>query len=455
MENKMIRTGKILWGEGLFLRPQHFQRQDAYHEWRLAEQGRALHPFGWGLRRLDVDTAALARGEVRVKALEAIFPDGDLYAAPDDDELPALRSLASLGAGVSDVTLYVALMPLRGEGGNLRKDGEPARGAERFVPHEEEAADWFTGAVRAPVVSLRRQARLLLDGEPREHLGSLPLLRLKHLGGGRFEPDTRFVAPALSLAASPALGDMLQRQLGVLQAKVQALYGMHREPSRHVIEFRSGDVASFWLLHTCSAAFAGLSHLASQPQLHPERLFVRLLELAGALMTFSKSHGLSDLPVYEHGTPQTCFNRLETIVGELLETVISTRCFSIALEELPNARHQARLDSEKIDERTRFFLGVQAAVPAPELVQLVPQRLKVGAPDDVEKLMLSATQGVRLVHAPQVPAAVPVRPNVSYFALEPRGALYERMLQARTLALYAPGGLPDLRLELFALNDAQ
>ena len=29
---KMFRAEKVLWGEGLFLRPQHFQLQDVYHE---------------------------------------------------------------------------------------------------------------------------------------------------------------------------------------------------------------------------------------------------------------------------------------------------------------------------------------------------------------------------------------------------------------------------------------
>ena len=56
----MIPSSKVLWGEGLFLRPQHFQRQDAYHEWRLAEVARTLHPYAWGVRRLRVDADALA-----------------------------------------------------------------------------------------------------------------------------------------------------------------------------------------------------------------------------------------------------------------------------------------------------------------------------------------------------------------------------------------------------------
>ena len=73
----MIRSSKILWGEGLFLRPQHFQRQDAYHEMRLAETARAVHPFCWGLRRLRIDTDALSNGVLRVAELQAILPDGD------------------------------------------------------------------------------------------------------------------------------------------------------------------------------------------------------------------------------------------------------------------------------------------------------------------------------------------------------------------------------------------
>lgn len=451
----MISSAKILWGEGLFLRPQHFQRQDAYHEGRLAQTARALHPYGWGVRRLALDAGALAGGLLQLRAVDVILPDGDLYTAPSVDELPPPVALSSLPAEPAGVVFHLALAPMRpGSGGNFVRQGDGAQAGARFVQREESAADWFTEAVEAPLSTLQRRAWLLPDSEPREHLVTLPLLRLRRQGTGDFVLDEQFVAPALSLEAAPALGQRLKCLLNVLQAKVDALYGLHREPSRHVIEFRSGDIASFWLLHTCSAAFAGLSHLAGHPALHPERLYARLLELAGALMTFSRSYRLADLPAYEHAAPEACFFRLDQVVRELLETVISTRCFSLALESVRPSYFQARLDSEKIDSRTRFFLGVQADVPATELVQLIPQRLKLGAPDDVEKLVLSATHGVCLAHAPQVPAAVPVRPGALYFAVEPRGPLYERMLQSHALGLYVPGaGLAELQLELFALND--
>jgi type VI secretion system protein ImpJ len=222
--------------------------------------------------------------------------------------------------------------------------------------------------------------------------------------------------------------------------------------SKHVVEFRSGDIASFWLLHTASAACAALLHYRHHPLLHPERLYERMLELAGALMTFAKSHTLADLPAYDHALPGPAFQRLESVIRELLETVISTRYFSIPLTETKPSFHIGRLDSDTITPATAFYLGASASAPGSELVEILPLRLKVGAPDDVDKLVLSAMGGVRLTHAAQVPAAIPVRPGALYFALEPRGPLYERMLQAKSITVYAPSGIADLKLELYALN---
>jgi type VI secretion system protein ImpJ len=188
------------------------------------------------------------------------------------------------------------------------------------------------------------------------------------------------------------------------------------------------------------------------PGLHPERLFQRLLELAGALMTFSKGFTLADLPAYDHANPGPAFFRLDHIIRELLETVISTRYFGISLSEVRPSFHQGRLDAQQITAATNLYLGVSASMPPAELVDAVPLRFKIGAPEDVEKLVLSALPGVPLSHSVQVPAAIPVRPGAYYFALEPRGALYERMMQAQAVSIYVPAGIADIKIELIAIN---
>lgn len=51
----------------------------------------------------------------------------------------------------------------------------------------------------------------------------------------------------------------------------------------------------------------------------------------------------------------------------------------------------------------------------------------------------------------QVPAAVPVRPNIHYFSLESKGVLYEAMLRAKAPTLDALSEIPGLKVELSCL----
>ena len=448
----MIPTPKVLWGEGLFLRPQHFQQQDAYHEWRLAQAVRGLHPYAWGVRSIKVDADALQAGRLRLTELQMVLPDGELYNAPAEDELPEPLALDTAFGQGNEVVLHVAAAPLRTNGSNFASTRDEADTAARYYQVQKDVEDQYTDAAAAQLSLLGKSVKLIAEHDPRGHLVTMPVLRVRRNATGGFELDPRYVPPSLTIQASPVVFLYLRRLLDVLQAKVDALYGFHREPSKNIIEFRSGDVASFWLLHTASGAYASLAHLMRHPGLHPERLFQRLLELAGALMTFSKGFTLADLPAYDHANPGPAFFRLDHIIRELLETVISTRYFGISLSEVRPSFHQGRLDAQQLTGSTNLYLGVSASMPPAELVDAVPLRFKIGAPEDVEKLVLSALPGVPLSHSVQVPAAIPVRPGAYYFALEPRGALYERMMQSQAVSIYVPSGIADIKIELIAIN---
>jgi type VI secretion system protein ImpJ len=443
-------SGKVLWGEGLFLRPQHFQQQDQYHEHRLHESIKTVHPYAWGVNQLQVDRDSLTNNVLRILELSLRFQDGELYNAPGADELPDTVDLGQLLQSQQSVTYYAAVPAFKPFGGNFSQPGQP-NNAARFMQANLDTPDLFTQAAQAQLAYLKKSVRLVSEFEPRDSYTHFPLLRLRRAATGGFELDATFVPPSLSVGGAPVLFLQLRRLLDALQAKVSALYGHHREPSRNVIEFRSGDMSSFWLLHTASSAYAALTHHFQHPGLHPERLYEQLLGVAGGLMTFSKSWSLADLPAYQHNDPGPSFAKLHQIIRELLDTVISSKYFAIALNEVKPSYHIGMLDSGKIDDKTTFYVAVSANMPALELVDVVPLRFKVGAPDDVEKFVLSAMPGVRLQHAPQVPAAVPVRPDTCYFMVEAKGQMYERMLQAQSISIYVPSGMHELKLELVAV----
>ena len=448
---QLNHSNKVLWGEGLFLRPQHFQRQDHYHETRLHQTALALNPYCWGVLSLKIDGDALNNSTLRLLELSAIFHDGEIFRAPDGDDLPAPIELTEIPLSQNSITFYAGLPMLKSFGSNFSV-GTGNQQSTRYIQDGVQTPDLFTQAAKAEVSYLKKAVRLVSENEPRDSLVCIPVARLRRAIGPGFELDPDFVPPSLSVHASTLLFQRLRRLMDALQAKVSALYGHHREPSKSVVEFRSGDITSFWLLHTASTAYANLSHYLNHPMHHPERLFEQLLSLAGSLMTFSRSLALSDLPPYDHRDPGPAFAKLDAIIRELLDTVISSRYFAIALNESKPSYHMGMLDSGKIDEKTNFYLAVHADLPAIELVDIVPLRFKIGAPDDVEKFVLAALPGVKLMHSPQVPAALPVRPDTYYFTLENKGAMYERMLQAQSICIYVPSGIRDLNIELLAVT---
>lgn len=453
----MVQANKVLWGEGLFLRPQHFQIQDLYHEQRLNNTIHALSAFPYGIRKLEFDAIQLQNNILALTHIDIIWSDGDVYKAPERDLLPESMQLDS--ARMSDQALvYIAFPALHNGSSNLQSNNQirPVRYSSKQVS----STDIFTDAVESEVVILQRQAFFrVLDSHVRpdhELDGMLyfPVARIRKNSTGEYEFDPNFMPPVLHVDSSELLLNSVKRLLGVIRAKLKTLQSNNREIDQQLVEFRSGDLVSFWLVNSLNAGYAALNHIIQHPQIHPERLHQELLRLTGSLLTFSRVHNLDNLPVYNHYSPMHGFNALDNMIREMLDTIISTRYLNITLRETKPSYWQGSLDSDKITRNTRLYLAINCSLPAHELVASVPVRIKVGAPDDVEKRVLAALPAISLSHLSNVPSAIPVRSGTLYFAIEPYGDLYEQMLQQQSVCIYIPVGFSDLTLELIAIIDS-
>ena len=66
----MSEYSRVVWSEGMFLRPQHFQQHDRHIEKWVQGRCLGLRSFDWGFRSLRFDHGQLAIG--RIALLEAI-----------------------------------------------------------------------------------------------------------------------------------------------------------------------------------------------------------------------------------------------------------------------------------------------------------------------------------------------------------------------------------------------
>lgn len=440
-----MSASKILWSEGLTLGPQHFQRQDIYHEARLRQMARALNRHFWGIRSVQWNLDALGHGRLSADAMSAIFPDGEIYDAPESDLLPDPVDLSRLPPETQTFTFYMSLAVVKPHGGNVADDG-------RYVRCESEVLDLYSEALAIEVPFLKAKARLVSQLGPRDPHTSLPVVQVRRAAEGGFEIDPSFIPP--SVAITPVLKRMTDGLISALTAKIETLQRMHRKTSADVYEVSTGDISSWWMLNIVSTANAMLMHAARSAGHHPEALYEKLLALAGGLMTFSDQYNTADLPAYRHEALGDVFGKLDTIIRDLVDTVIAAKYFLIPLAADKNRRsfYRGSLDPSRVTRDTQLVLAVNADMPPLELVAAVPTRLKLGAPDDLDKIIGSALPGVPVTHMPQVPSAVPVRPNTYYFSVSTKSTLYENALKTGAIAVYAPDGIPGLKIELIAIT---
>jgi type VI secretion system protein ImpJ len=109
------------------------------------------------------------------------------------------------------------------------------------------------------------------------------------------------------------------------------------------------------------------------------------------------------------------------------------------------------LDERIVEGAAEWYLSVSAPMPAFELVEQFPRLCKIGAPDDVEHIVNSALPGIPLKAVQRVPAAIPVRLDNHYFALDSTSAVHAKMLAAHACQIYLPASVPDASLELYAV----
>ncbi|WP_426197223.1 type VI secretion system baseplate subunit TssK [Massilia sp. DWR3-1-1] len=443
----MHAGSKIFWAEGLTLSQQHFQLQDSYHEARLHTVASAMNSHYWGVRAVQWSLDGLGHDRLSLEAISLIFPDGTTYDAPGADLLPDAFDLARLPPETHSVTFHVTLAAVKPHGGNVLREG-------RYVRHNAEVLDLYSEGLPTEVPLLKKRARLLLDTAPRDPLTSVAVVKLHRTDEGVFEIDHGFFAPSVAIAASPGLRRMLDSLNSALTAKVESLQRTHRKATADIYEMSKGDISSWWMFNIVSTASVLLTHVARSLHHHPQALYEKVLALAGGLMTFSDRYKAADLPAYRHDALGDVFARLDAVVRDLVDTVISSRFCMIALVADAHRPflHRAVLDPAKVTKDTQLCLAVSADMAALELVAAVPRLLKLASPEDLEKILVSALPGVPITHMPQVPAAVPVRPNTYYFALSSRNTLYERALAAGAMGLYILDGMPGLKMELIGIS---
>ncbi|NML96464.1 type VI secretion system baseplate subunit TssK [Paraburkholderia sp. RP-4-7] len=446
-----MRIDKPLWHEGLILNQQQFQQQDQWTDFVHRQFASVAIAEPWGTLEVGIDEEALPNGRLKLTCLKLRFPDGTLFNTSVSDALPSARDLTQgLSPDTQSVVVLAALPLMNATGSNCRFDettlARPRRSYREFVKVTD-----LNGTGEAEIAAERHSVRLLFDFEQHADDTVCAIARLTRGTGGHFQTDHRYVPPCLTLAGHPLHVERAKRLADIPQAKSAALGARKSERIEAVAEYGVADVSLFWLLHCVHTYWPQLRFFATHPSQPPERIYSTLAQLASVLMTFSTGVQLNEIPTYDHARADAIFAKLETMIRDLLDSIIPSRVISIGLTRKSPTTWTGQFLDERLVAGADYYLSVNASVAPFELVEQLPKLCKIGAPDDVEHIVNSALAGIPLKAVQRVPAAIPVRLDNLYFSLDPSNPAHARMVAARACQIYLPTSVADPSLELYAV----
>jgi type VI secretion system protein ImpJ len=215
----MKLLSRVVWAEGMYLAPQHFQAQNRYFEEAVHFATASLWRDAYGLAACQLDSDALRNGTVSLLNARGMFQDGLPFDIPECDPRPDPRNIVEQFLPATD-SLTVGLAVPRWVQGQQNCDLDPIpSGSARYTSTVEMVHDENTGLDAKPVQLGRKNIRLVVLPVEDPNVLTIPIARVMRDQTGHFVYDPTHVAPCLSLSCSERLSLMLQRLVEILEEK--------------------------------------------------------------------------------------------------------------------------------------------------------------------------------------------------------------------------------------------
>lgn len=436
---------KVMWQEGMLMRPHHFQQQQRYNDYRNNLRFRAIHDLSWGFTELSLNHELLEQGKIMIDSASGILPDGTVFSIPDQDALPDPLHPAHF-SGEESRNVYLAL-PVASD---VRSEISDGQRAGRYRLNYADVRDLHTEGGDARTLTLGQLTPRIMSGaEDLSAYVTLPMCRIQDRNAdGSLILDKNFIPSCQNIYVSKRLSEFLKEVQGTIGGRASDLANRIGSPAQSGI----ADIAEFMMLQLLNRNQTRFTHRARRPHLHPEDLYLDLAGLLGELMTFTEPSRLPcPLDVYDHRNLTETFRTLLPEVTRALHTVLSPRAVNLPLH-LRDGIWQADVHDSALLQSATFVLAVAAKMQTDQIQRQFIQQSKISSPEKIRNMVSVQIPGIPLHTLMVAPRQLPYHSGFSYFELDKNGAAWAEVVASGAIALHVSGNFPDLNMQLWAIR---
>ncbi|KZL05022.1 hypothetical protein PsAD2_04573 [Pseudovibrio axinellae] len=445
----MSLRNHVIWRDGLFLKPHHFQQQQRYFEHLLRSQSDAIDPYLKGVGRLEINKESLLHGKILIDYIQGIFPDGTLIDVPGETIPPAPLDVGN--ENVVGQKVYLAI-PLRSNGVPEVEDPIQPQDATRMSAVSQDVRNNTSADVEPFFVEVAQyRLRLMLEREDRSAFSCLPIARISDTSSdGSVKLDTEFLPMASSIDAQPRLRKTLDDLVGLLRQRASHIASRLGTPGQRGVS----DVSDFLMLQTINRLWPEFRHMSSLKGSHPKTLYKMFSSAAGELATFTHEQRMPSVwPAYHHEEPQICFDPVINSLRQSLSTIFEANAVALPLNKQKYGIITSPLSDRSLLGSAIFVIAVKASMELEELAKSFPAQTKVSSIERIRELIHLHLPGVVLQRLPSPPRQLPYHAGFSYFQLDANSAGWQYIENASGFAFHIAGEFADLQLQFWAIRN--
>ncbi len=442
-----MRCEKIVWTEGMFLRPQHLQQHDRYLENQIYTRALHLSRYAWGFTSLAVDEQSLNLGKVVISEASGILPDGTLFEISGHTKILSL----DIPQTVKNKKVMLAL-PVRTEGSTDTKAPDNTDVIARHVFTNLDVNDSNAGFDNVIACQCAQQDFVLFfEDELDEAYVAMPLLRIVECkSDNSVVVDMNFFPTFLHVNASTHLSGLLREIAGLLVHRGEQLALRVSSAS----QTGTSEIADFLLLQTINRVEPVFQHLGQAENVHPEIFYIHLFSLVGELSTFvEKEKRPPAIEHYNHADQATSFHTLMDHARYALSMVLEQHAIELPLQERKYGILVSPIHDRSLLTKGSFILAVQADMNSDKVRVTVPKQVKVGSVERIRQLVNLHLPGITLRALPVAPRQIPFHSGKVYFQLDFTTEEVAQLERSGGFAFHVSGTFPGLELQFWAIKE--
>lgn len=440
----MIR-GSVVWSEGMFIAPQHFQHLDAALQTYVNEVAQLdLSAGDYGVSELEMNSDALKIGKFAIRSAAGVFPDRLFFRL-------ARELVIDIPDGVVGETVHLAV-PLAITG--TAHFGTES-GMARMLKHRAELRD-LNDPGNEPVETELAEvgACLLLQKMDLSGYATIPLARiLEKTAEGQVILDRSFVPHALRVGAIPVFTERLAEIISLTRMRAKNAAGRvasqsgTRSEASLMSERMELQVLNKWLLV--------LQNEYGHDGLSPRRLYQHLASMSVELDAIL-GQATDEALVYDAQRMAESFDRLWSDLRRKLTLEEPASVVALSWNtELFEKRRVLRLviPPQLLNEGRRPVLALSGADKAHALLDLAPLSCKLAGLSAMPDLVARGLSGVELTPLPVPPSELRSRSDSAFFSINTSSDHWQSYLDKReALALHVDDRIHRVDATLYLID---